>query len=146
MIKEKLVEKMKKAMKEKNFIQLDTLRLALAEIKNKEIEKREPLSDEEVIQLLKKEVKKREESLVFFEKANRTELIDKARLEITFLQEFLPEQLSTSEVERLVDEVIAQLSENKNFGSVMKEVMARVAGRSDGKHVSTIVRKKLSEG
>jgi len=146
MIKEQLVEEMKKALKEKNFIRLDTLRLSLSEIKNQEIEKRGQLSDEEIVHLLKKEVKKREESLVFFEKGNRPELIEKAHIEISVLQEFLPVQMSSGDIEALVEEVLSDSLENRNFGVIMKEVMIRGAGRADGKLVSSIVKKKLNVG
>ena len=146
MIKEQLVEEMKKALKEKNFIRLDTLRLSLSEIKNQEIEKRGQLSDEEIVHLLKKEVKKREESVVFFEKGNRPELIEKAHIEISVLQEFLPVQMSSGDIEALVEEVLSDSLENRNFGVIMKEVMIRGAGRADGKLVSSIVKKKLNVG
>ena len=82
MIKEKLVEEMKKALKEKNFTQLNTIRLVLAEIKNEEIEKRDSLNEDELVRVLKRNVKKLEESLGYFEKGNRPELIQKAKLEM----------------------------------------------------------------
>ncbi len=146
MIKEKLVEEMKKALKERNLIRLDTIRLSLAEIKNKEIEKRSELDEGEIIALLKREVKKREESIVFFEKGNRPELIKQAHTEISVLNEFLPSQLSLKEVEALVDEMVSSLKESQGFGQIMKEVMTRVAGRADGKVVSAIVKQKLNAG
>jgi len=145
MIKERLVEEMKKALKEKNFIRLDTIRLALAEIKNKEIEKRQPLDEDESIQVLKKGVKKIEDSLEYFERGNRPDLIRKAKLEIYTLQEFLPAQLNIEEIEALVDEVLSASSEKRSFGLVMKEVMSKVANRADGAQVSAIVKQKLSE-
>ncbi|MBP8933599.1 MAG: GatB/YqeY domain-containing protein [Candidatus Atribacteria bacterium] len=145
MIKERLVEEMKKALKEKNFIRLDTIRLALAEIKNKEIEKRQPLDEDESIQVLKKGVKKIEDSLEYFERGNRPDLIRKAKLEISTLQEFLPAQLTIEEIEALVDEVLSASSEKRSFGLVMKEVMSKVANRADGAQVSAIVKQKLSE-
>jgi len=146
MIKERLVEEMKKALKEKNFIRLDTIRLALAEIKNQEIEKRQPLDEDESIQVLKKGVKKIEDSLEYFERGNRPDLIRKAKLEISTLQEFLPAQLTIEEIEALVDEVLSASSEKRSFGLVMKEVMSKVANRADGAQVSAIVKQKLSEG
>jgi len=146
MIKEKLVEEMKKALKERNLIRLDTIRLSLAEIKNKEIEKRSELDEGEIIALLKREVKKREESIVFFEKGNRPELIKQAHTEISVLNEFLSSQLSLKEVEALVDEMVSSLKESQGFGQIMKEVMTRVAGRADGKVVSAIVKQKLNAG
>ncbi len=145
MIKERLVEEMKKALKEKNFIRLDTIRLALAEIKNQEIEKRQPLDEDESIQVLKKGVKKIEDSLEYFERGNRPDLIRKAKLEISTLQEFLPAQLTIEEIEALVDEVLSASSEKRSFGLVMKEVMSKVANRADGAQVSAIVKQKLSE-
>lgn len=146
MIKERLVEEMKKALKEKNFTRLDTIRLVLSEIKNEEIEKREPLNEDELVRVLKRSVKKLEDSLVYFEKGNRPELIQKAKLEMSVLQEFMPAQLTTDEIEAMVDEVLSTSSEKKPFGIVMKEVMARVANRADGSQVSAIVKQKLSEG
>jgi len=146
MIKERLVEEMKKALKEKNFIRLDTIRLALAEIKNQEIEKRQPLDEDESIQVLKKGVKKIEDSLEYFERGNRPDLIRKAKLEISTLQEFLPAQLTIEEIEALVDEVLSASSEKRSLGLVMKEVMSKVANRADGAQVSAIVKQKLSEG
>ena len=146
MIKEKLAEEMKKAMKEKNFIRLDTIRLALAEIKNQEIEKRAPLGEEEVVRILNKEVKKREDSLEYFKKGNRPELIEKANLEISIIKEFLPVQLTIGEIDTLINEVLANSHEDRSFGLIMKEVMARVANRADGKLVSSLVKQKLSEG
>ena len=146
MIKEKLVEEMKKALKEKNFTRLNTIRLVLAEIKNEEIEKHDSLNEDELVRVLKRNVKKLEESLGYFEKGNRPELIQKAKLEMSILKEFIPAQLTTNEIEALVDEVLTNLPQQKTFGIVMKEVMAKVANRADGSQVSAIVKKKLSEG
>jgi len=117
----------------------------LAEIKNKEIEKRQPLDEDESIQVLKKGVKKIEDSLEYFERGNRPDLIRKAKLEISTLQEFLPAQLTIEEIEALVDEVLSASSEKRSFGLVMKEVMSKVANRADGAQVSAIVKQKLSE-
>ena len=146
MIKEQLVEDMKKAMKEKDFTRLDTIRLVLAEIKNEEIEKREPLNEDELVRVLKKGVKKLEDSIGYFEKGNRPELIQKAKLEMSILQEFIPPQLTVEEIESLVDEVMVALSDKKSFGLIMKEVMSRAANRADGSQVSVIVKQKLNEG
>ncbi|MDD3715325.1 MAG: GatB/YqeY domain-containing protein [Atribacterota bacterium] len=146
MIKEQLVEDMKKAMKEKDFTRLDTIRLVLAEIKNEEIEKREPLNEDELVRVLKKGVKKLEDSIGYFEKGNRPELIQKAKLEMSILQEFIPPQLTVEEIESLVDEVMVALSDKKSFGLIMKEVMSRAANRADGSQVSAIVKQKLNEG
>ncbi|NLJ48079.1 MAG: GatB/YqeY domain-containing protein [Candidatus Atribacteria bacterium] len=145
MIKERLVEEMKKALKEKNFIRLNTIRLVLAEIKNEEIEKRDSLNEDELVRVLKRSVKKIEDSLGYFEKGNRPELIQKAKMEMAILQEFMPPQLTTNEIEALVDEVLSTSSVKKSFGIVMKEVMAKVTNRADGSQVSAIVKKKLSE-
>ena len=146
MIKERLVEEMKKAMKEKDFTRLDTIRLVLAEIKNEEIEKREPLNEDELARVLKICVKKLEDSIGYFEKGNRPELIQKAKLEMSILQEFMPSQLTIEEIEALVDEVLTNWSEKKSFGLIMKEVMTRVANRADGSQISAIVKQKLNEG
>jgi len=96
--------------------------------------------------LIRKEIKKREESEEYFKKGNRPELLDKAEKEIAILQEFVPLPLSEEEIEQVVDEVLAHWSGEVSLGPVMKEVMSRLQGRAEGKVVSNIVRQKMSVG
>jgi uncharacterized protein YqeY len=145
-LKERLLAAMKEALRAKDQVRLDTVRLVLAEIKNAEIEKRGLLEAEEIIALIRKGIKKREESMVYFEKGNRPELLEKARREIEILKEFLPPQLSPEEIAGIVREVLQLYPGGTSFGTVMKEVMARVQGRAEGHVVSAVVRQEMNMG
>ncbi len=137
---------MKEALKAKDRVRLDTVRLLLAEIRNAEIEKRAPLEDHEIIALLRKGIKKREESLVYFRQGNREDLVRQTEQEIAVISEFLPPPATEEELCSLVKEVLSTFPEKPAFSSVMKEVMRRVEGRADGKVVSEIVRRLLEAG
>ena len=145
-LKDRLQKDMQKAAKERNPLALSALRMALAEIKNREIEARGELADDAVVKALGSMVKKRHESIELYVKGNRPELADKERAEIEVLSAYLPEGLSDAEVESLAREAIASAAARNpsDMGRVMKELMPRVAGRADGKRVSEIVRRLLS--
>lgn len=144
-LKEKLNTSMKAALKEGDRIRLDTVRLLLAEIKNKQIEKRtDDLEESEIIALLRKEIKKREESLEYFEKAQRKDLIEKTKREIEVIESFLPPQLTEEEIRQIAESII-QKEENISFGEAMKAVMKELQGRAEGKKVAQIVRDILGE-
>jgi hypothetical protein len=136
---------MKAALKEGDRIRLDTVRLLLAEIKNKQIEKRtDDLEESEIIALLRKEIKKREESLEYFEKAQRKDLIEKTKREIEVIESFLPPQLAEEEIRQIAESII-QKEEGISFGEAMKAVMKELQGRAEGKKVAQIVRDILGE-
>jgi uncharacterized protein YqeY len=145
-LKDRLQKDMQRAAKERNPLALSALRMALAEIKNREIEARGELGDDAVVKALGSMVKKRHESIELYVKGNRPELADKERAEIEVLSAYLPEGLSDAEVESLAREAIASAAARNasDMGRVMKELMPRVAGRADGKRVSEIVRRLLS--
>ncbi|NSW76219.1 MAG: GatB/YqeY domain-containing protein [Candidatus Atribacteria bacterium] len=143
-LKERLLEAMKGALRAKDQVRLDTIRLVLAEIKNAEIDKRGPLGEEEIVALIRRGIKKREESIEYFEKGNRPELLEKARREIEVLKEFLPSQLSQEEIVHIVREVLHSCPAGASFGVVMKEVMAQVKGRAEGQVVSAVVRQEMN--
>jgi|YNPMSStandDraft_1061717.scaffolds.fasta_scaffold10669_4 uncharacterized protein YqeY len=145
-LKERLLAAMKGALRAKDQVKLDTVRLVLAEVKNAEIEKRGLLAEEEIVAFIRKGIKKREESMVYFEKGNRPELLEKARREIEILKEFLPPQLSPEEIAGIVREVLQLYPGGTSFGTVMKEVMARVQGRAEGHVVSAVVRQEMNMG
>ncbi|MCX6090627.1 MAG: GatB/YqeY domain-containing protein [Atribacterota bacterium] len=145
-LKDRLREEMKTALKENDHLRLGAIRLVLAEIKNKEIDKRGELDDKEIVSLLQKEIKKRQESMVYFEKGNRQDLLESARREISVLEKFLPRFLSREEVAFLVEQVILSSEGNKAFGQIMKEVLFRTGGLVDGKMVSEVVKQKLNVG
>ncbi|ACL70024.1 GatB/YqeY domain-containing protein [Halothermothrix orenii] len=145
-LKEQLVEDMKKAMKEKDKMKLSVIRMARAAIKNVEINKRKDLSDDEVVEVLAKEVKQRRESIEEYKKAGKENVVKDLDKEIEILSKYLPEQLTKEEIEKIVDEVISEVNAEsmKDMGKVMQIIMPRIRGRADGKVVNNIVRKKLS--
>ena len=143
------------AMKERAQARLDVLRMVKAAIKNKEIEKRAPLSDAEVLQTLTTLIKQRRESIEQFTKGNRPELADKEAAEIKVIEAYMPQQADESRVRSLVEATIAEMSSAgnrptpKEMGLVIKDVQAKIAAtglRADGKVVSEIVKAELAKG
>lgn len=145
-LKENIEQQMKEALKSKDSFRLNVLRFILSQIKNKEIDLRKPVTDEDVIKIITTLVKQRKESLSFSEQANRPDLVEKEKEELKILESFLPTQLSEEEVEKIIDEIIeiVKPAGMKDMGKVMKELMPKIAGRFDGSKVSELVRKKLS--
>lgn len=145
-LKEQLRKDMQKAAKERNSLALSALRMAIAEIKNKEIEARGELPEDAILKALGSMVKRRHESIELFLKGNRPELADREKAEIDVLSAYLPKGLSGDEIEVLVREAIAAAGAKAptDMGRVMKELMPKVAGRADGKQVNEIVRRLLS--
>ena len=144
-LKEKLQEDLKTAMKNKDTVRLSVIRLAKAAVMNLEIARGHQLNDEEVIEVLAKEVKQRNDSLVEFEKAGRKDLVENLQKEIQIVQEYLPAQLSEAEVRKLIEEVIAEVgaTSKKDMNKVMPVLMPKVKGRADGKLVNQIVNSLL---
>jgi uncharacterized protein YqeY len=143
------------AMKERAQARLDVLRMVKAAIKNKEIEKRSPLSDAEVLQTLTTLIKQRRDSIEQFTKGNRPELADKEAAEIRVIEAYMPQQADESRVRSLVGATIAEMSSAgnrptpKEMGLVIKDVQAKIAAtglRADGKVVSEIVKAELAKG
>ncbi len=149
-IKDRLNEDMKQAMKEKEAgkLRLSVIRMVRASIKNTEIDRRKELTtDEEVLDVLAKEVKMRRDSLEEFKKGNRPDLVAALEQEIAILMGYLPAQLSEAEVRTLVAEAVAQTGASgpKEMGKVMAALMPKVKGRADGKLVNAIVKELLSQ-
>lgn len=146
-IKDQLMEDMKAAMKEREAgkLRLEVIRMARASIKNIEINEKKDLTDDDVLAVLMKEVKMRQDSLEEFKKANRQELVDQAEQEIAILKKYLPAALGDDELKTIVAEVIAEVGAAgpKDMGKVMPQVMAKTKGRADGKHISAMVRELL---
>ena len=116
-------------------------------MKYREIELRpNEINDQEIIGVIKKLAKQRKDSIAEFEKANRTDLVDKEKFELSVLEAYLPKQMSADEIAKVVGDVIQALGAKdvKQMGAVMKEVQARTAGTADNKTVSEIVKAKLS--
>ncbi len=124
----------------------DTLRMVKTAIKNKEISKGQPLQDEEIVEILSKEVKQRQEAAASFAAAQRTELAAKEENEITIIKKYLPQQLSEEEIRGLVKNAIAQTSAQtaSDMGKVMASLMPQTKGKADGSLVSQIVKEQLN--
>lgn len=147
-IKNDLQEALKEALKSGQNLRKTTLRMALASIKNAEIEARGELEDDLILNLLQKEVKARHETIEGAEQAKRPDLISKAEEEIAILGEFLPKPLSTDELRALVEKAIAEseASSMADIGRVMGVLMPLIRGRADGKDANRIVRELLGGG
>ena len=133
------------AMKAKNELAVSTLRMVHAAIKNAEIAgERKALTDDQVMQIVKREIKQRQDANGDFEKGGRADLVEQNKKEIEVLKKYLPAMMSESEVVALVDKVIAELKPvPSDFGKVMKAVMAASGGKADGELVSKLVRERL---
>ncbi|OGZ19202.1 MAG: hypothetical protein A2Z68_01960 [Candidatus Nealsonbacteria bacterium RBG_13_38_11] len=153
-LKEEIQTKLNSAMKGNRAMEVSVLRQLLAALLNKEKEKRfkskeekeAQLTDEEVMESISFEAKKRRESIMEFEKGGRKDLADKEKEELTILSKYLPEQMSEQDIRKLVKEAIATtgVSESKDMGKVMQELMPQVKGKADGNLVSQIVKELLA--
>ena len=146
-IKEQLTQTLKQALRDRDERRKRTVRLALAAIKNAEIDSQADLDETAILAILQKEVKSRRETIEGAERAGREDLIAEALAEIDILDEFLPKPLTEDELKDLAEEAVEEAGARslKEMGNVMKIIMPRVAGRADGKEVSTIVRQLLSQ-
>lgn len=146
-LSDRLTEDLKLAMKSRDQLRMDVIRMIKAAVLNKEVELRRDLDDAEMSRVMTTLVKQRRESVEQFEKAQRLELGAKERKEIEIIESYLPKSLTHQELEALVVSVINETgaSSMKDMGQIMKAVMARVAGQPvDGKHLSDLVKSRLS--
>ena len=145
--KSKLTQDLKDAMRAKDPLRKNTVRMALAAIKNAEIAKKGDLEEPAILAILQKEVKSRKETIEGAEKAGRDDLITEAKAEIALLETFLPTELTTKELETLVQDAIHEsgAATPKEMGKVMQLLMPKVQGRADGKVVSQMVRNLLNQ-
>jgi uncharacterized protein YqeY len=137
---------MKNAMREGDAHRRDTLRMAIAAAQNAAKDKRAPLSDEETLEVIGREVKKRRESVAAYHAAGREDLADQEQAEIDILTPYLPEQLGEDVIRALAREAVAAsgAASPKDMGRVMSQLMPTVKGRADGKLVSAIVTEELA--
>ncbi|ONN26971.1 glutamyl-tRNA amidotransferase [Thermosipho affectus] len=142
MLKEKLLNDLKTAMKEKDQIKLRVIRLLNSAIKNFEVEKRKEATDEEIGKIVLKEIKKRQESIEAYKNAGREDLAKEEEKELEILKIYAPKMLSEEEIKNIVQEIINSIEE-KNFGKIMKETMAKLKGKADGALVSKVVKELL---
>jgi uncharacterized protein YqeY len=145
-LKQRLQDDLKRAMRAKDALRKRTLRLALAEIKNREIEVRGELSDADVAAVLQKEAKQRRETLEELTQVDRPELVVSEQAELEVLKEYLPQQLGREEIADLARQVIADLGAEgpRQMGRVMGALMPQLKGQADGKLVNQVVRELLS--
>ena len=145
-LKEKIMDDVKTAMKSKDQLKLNALRFLQAAIKNREIELRpNAINEEEVLGVIKKMVKQRKESIDQYKAASRQDLVDQETAELHILELYMPTQMGREQIEKLVAEVIASTGAKsvKDMGGVMKEVIARAKGSADNKTVSEVIKSKL---
>lgn len=146
MLKEKLLEDMKVSMRDKKIIRKNVIQMVRAAILQVEKDKQIELNDEQITEIIAKESKKRKDSLADYEKSGRQDLIDQINEEIEILSEYLPKPLTTEEIEKIIEEVIASTgaSTMKDMGMVMKEAKAKIGPAADGKTINEIVKQKLN--
>ena len=132
-------------MKEKDTLKVQTLRGIKGDVDLEHINKKVDITDELVIDMLSRGIKTRKESILEFEKGNRDDLIEKTNQEIEFLQGYLPKQLTTEELNNIIDEVFNKVNptSGKDMGLIMKELTPLVKGKCDMKEVSSIIKSKL---
>ena len=145
-LEERLVEEMKQAMKSNDKLRLSTIRMIRSSTKNKEIELRKKLEDEDIVKVIQVMVRKGEESVVQFQAGKRVDLVEKETKEIEILKSFLPQPLSQEEILKIIDQSIqeTQASSLKDIGKVMKSVMPKIGGKADGKLINQLVKERLS--
>ena len=144
-IKYLIEEADKSSMRDRNKERTSTLRMAISELKKGEIDKRNELSDEETTKILQRMIKQRKESMSQFIDASRDDLAKKEKSEILILEDFLPEQMSEDEMEKLVLEAISETEakEPQDIGKVMGSLKSKIKGNADMGIVSSIVKQKL---
>ncbi|MFQ5952004.1 MAG: GatB/YqeY domain-containing protein [Candidatus Omnitrophota bacterium] len=148
MLEKEISEALRQALKAGEKAKISTLRLIINEIKNTKIaDKAEELEDEKVIGIIQKMARQHKESIEQFKQGSREDLVEKESEELAILEGYLPEQISEEELAGIVSEAIASTgaASMKDMGKVMPEVMSKVKGRADGRTVSDMVKKKLSQ-
>ncbi len=144
-LREKLDNDLKVAMKAGEKLRVSVIRMVKSEVKNTEIAKCEPVTEEDILQVLGRESKRRREAIEQFAGAGRTDLADKEQAELEILSQYLPKQLDEAEITGIAQEVIEELhaTSKANKGKVMSALMSRVRGKADGKLVGQVVDRLL---
>ena len=145
-LNDRIMNDLKESMKNKDSFKLSVIRMVKGAIQLEKINKKRDLNDEEVIDVISKQIKLRKDSINEFEKAGRNDLADTTKKEVEVLNEYMPEQLSSEEVNKLIDEAFAKVNptSQKDMGLIMKEVTPKVKGKADMGEVSKIIKEKLS--
>jgi len=150
MLKEKIESDIKDAMRAKDSLRLSVLRMLMSAVKNKEIDlrkKEDGLADEEVLEVMRYEVKKRKDSIEEFKKGERLDLAEKEAKELEILTAYLPPEISDQEISRIVEEGLREsgASGSEDFGKAMKAIMPVLKGKASGDRISAILRDKLGK-
>jgi hypothetical protein len=145
-LEERLTDEMKQAMKSSDKLRLSTIRMIRSAVKNKEIELRKKLGDEEIQRVIQGMVRKGEESVEQFRSGGRADLVEKEKKEIEILKSFLPQPIDQEEILRIIDQSIeeTQASSLKDLGKVMKSVIPKLGGKVDGRIINQLVKERLS--
>ena len=146
-LRENINNDIKEAMKSKDKETLAVLRMVKGSIQLEEISKKKELNDDDVIAVISKQIKTRKDANIEFEKGNRQDLIDKNNSEISILNRYMPEQLTSDEIEKIIDENMQKLSvtTTKQMGILMKEISPLLKGKADMGLVSNIIKSKLEQ-
>ncbi|MEW9122999.1 MAG: GatB/YqeY domain-containing protein [Thermotaleaceae bacterium] len=144
-LKEKLMEDLKTAMKEKEQLKKSVITMVRASIKQYEVDHRAEVDDEGIVDIMTKQVKQKKDAIEEFTKGGREDLVNEAKAEIDVLMTYLPEQLTEEEISEIVVQVLKETgaSTAKDMGKVMAALMPKVKGRADGKLVNQVVKKHL---
>ncbi len=145
-LEERLIDEMKEAMKSNDKLRLSTIRMIRSAAKNKEIEQRQKLNDEDIQRVIQGMIRRGEDSLEQFRAGGRMDLVEKESKELEILRSFLPQSLSQEDILKIIDQSVeeVQASSLKDLGKVMKSVMPKLQGKADGKLVNQLVKERLS--
>ena len=144
-MKEKLMNALKDAMKEKNEIKKNAIQMVRAAILQVDKDKQIELSDDEIIAIISKEVKKRKDSIADYEKGGREDLVNQIKEEISYLEIYLPKQLDRDEIKAIVEQIIKETGAEsmKDMGKVMKGAKEKIGAAADGKTINEVVKELL---
>ncbi len=146
-MKERLQKDLVESMKEHNKNKIDVIKLVKAAIQMEEINLKKELNDEEILNIITKQVKMRKDAIDDFKRANRNDLVDSYNSEIEVLNEYLPKALTKEEIEEIINEAfdIVKPSGQSDMGKIMKEISPKLKNRADMKEVNLIIKEKLSK-
>lgn len=144
-LKQKLKDDLKIAMREKNIVKRDSIRSINTMIKQIEVDERKELNDEDILKLIQKGIKQREEAITQYKEASREDLVEKEQEQVDVFKEYMPQQLSDEDLETAMKEIIAEVGATtiKNMGKVMGTASKKLAGVADGKRINEMTKKLL---
>jgi hypothetical protein len=144
-LKEKLMEDFKDSMRNRDVVRKNTITMIRAAVKQREVDERIQLKDEDIIDIISKQLKEKKEAIEEFQRGKRQDLVDLTEKEMNILLKYLPAQLTEEELEKVVKQTIDEVEAKsiKDIGKVMKSVMPKIKGKADGKEVNRICKKYL---